>query len=214
MSKRFYLCENEYGADPCQYALEGRRILETEISPSIDDDNPRCPGKTKSDKECNQPLIEHREESSFPWKWLGVGVAALFIVVLLTHFLAGRMGPAGEPVIRVEPSLLVLPRTDTGPTVADILVRNEGDGDLIVEQLEVRPAVFSATVDSLRIAPAESDAISVRFQSDTREMAQGEVILHSNAIDSPTTVRLIANQDPWWVYERLATSSDLFKTEP
>lgn len=212
MGKRFfYYCEDQ---DNCQFAEDGRRIWESEVSPSIDGGNPKCPGRKKEGgSTCGETLVGPFEEGGIDPKWIALAVAALVVVALLTVFLPRLFGPAGSPVIRVEPVTLVLRRSDSGLATADLVVRNEGEVELVVERVEVRPAAFVASTDSLQVPPADSGTLVVRFQSDSQEMTEGQLVLHSNALDSPTTVELVANRNPWWVYERLGSSSTLYKAE-
>ncbi len=57
MDRHGYRCENEYGTDPCAFAVDNRLIPASEVSPALDGGPPRCPGETRSGRRCGEPLV-------------------------------------------------------------------------------------------------------------------------------------------------------------
>ncbi len=225
MSKQpIYICENEYGNDPCEFATEGRKIPGAKVAPSIDG-KPKCPGKTKSGKDCNSELVSigvgNDPGGTSPSGWpkracIGGGVLAVLVLIAFAGY--WMMG-GGGPLMKVEPATLTFPRAETGAASAILQVRNNGDGELVIERIEVNPSVFSTSKDKMQIEPNDTATLFVHFKSPSAEKMEGELVLHSNAPNSPLTVRLIANQDPanqdpWKVYQQLEKSSKILSTEP
>lgn len=218
MSKQpIYICENEYGDDPCEFAKEGRKISAAEVTPTFDG-NPRCPGTTRSGKDCGSELVSIspviKDGGGGKWlKWAFIGggvLAVLFLIAFAGYWMLGN----GEPLMKVEPVTLIFPRAEAGAATANLRIRNNGDGELIVERIEANPPVFSASKDKMQVEPNDVATLFVHFKSPSAEKMEGELVLYSNAPDSPSAIRLIANQDPWWVYQKLETSSKILTTEP
>ncbi|MCP4341153.1 MAG: DUF1573 domain-containing protein [Desulfobulbaceae bacterium] len=221
MSKRsIYTCDNEHGNDPCQ--LGGREISDADFKISFDiDKKPKCPGKTISGNDCPDNLHFLRVEVDDWWKWLkrisiGGGVlAALTLIAFAGYWMMG----GGGPLMKVEPGTLTFPLAEAGAASANLQVRNNGDGELVIERIEVNPSVFSTSKDKMQIEPNDTATLFVHFKSPSAEKMEGELVLHGNAPNSPLTVRLIANQDPanqdpWKVYQQLEKSSKILSTEP
>ncbi len=216
MAKRFfYRCENEYGSDPCEFAQKGSKIADTEVISAMDGGNPKCPGKTRSGKDCGSELISIGSEGGSSSGILKFGLVGgvLAILGLIAVWYFGLIG-GGEPIIKVEPASLIFPRAEAGAATASLRVSNNGDGALIIERIEANPPVISTSEDKIQIEPDDAVTLQIHFKSSSAEMTEGELLLYSNAQDSPTTIRLIANQDPWWVDKKLKNSSKIISTEP
>ncbi len=206
--KKFYRCENEYG-DPCEYALEGRRIPESEVLLGMDGKT-RCPGKTQSGKECGSELIPIPGGGGGIPKAVLIAAAVLVVLAALGGAGYWLMGSGGIPQIKVEPAALIFPRTETGgKATVSLQIFNDGDGELVIERCEVNLPEFSAPTEKLMVSAGGSGSFQVQFNSSSRVMTQGELLVYSNAQDSPVIIPLIANQDPWWVYRKLEKSSKI-----
>lgn len=216
MAKRcIYICENEYGNDPCEFAKAGREISDSDFEIKLDiDTNPVCPGKTLSGKDCGQKLRFLREEGGGLKKRLIVGGGVLAALVLVAVAGYWMLGSGGNPLMEVEPASLTFPRAEAGTATASLRIRNSGDGELIIERIEANPSAFSTSEASLHVEPKDAQTLMVHFKSPSAEMTEGELLLYSNSQNSPITIRLIANQDPWWVYRKLEKSSKILSTEP
>lgn len=215
MSKKvYYRCENEYSNDPCQFAKGNHSIPDDQARIGVDG-KPRCPGKTQSGKDCNSVLVEipGSRTSNFrsPFIWGGIVLVVLTIGALAAYLL---IGAGGTPLMKVTPATLIFPKTEAGIATADLNILNDGDAELVIERVEIRPPVFSTTPGVLEIEAESVKTLPVRFNSTSDEMAEGELLLYSNVQDSPMIIRLIANQDPWWVYRQLEKSSKILSTEP
>ncbi len=220
MSKQpIYICENEYGNDPCEFAVEGRKIPAAEVTPAIDG-KPKCPGKTRSGKDCSSELVSigiGPGPGGSPNGWLKracIGGGVLAVLVLIAFAGYWMLGSGGEPLIKVEPATLIFPRTEAGTASANLRVRNNGDGELIIERIEANPSVFSTSKDEMQVEPNDAATLFVHFKSPSTEKMEGELLLYSNAPGSPSAIRLVANHDPWSVYQKLETSSKILSTEP
>lgn len=224
MSKniRYYRCKNRYDeANPCEHTLSGRIFAESELISSIDG-NPKCPGKTRDGNPCDEELVlmppgykPPGEKGKIPWRKLapiGGGVAAVLLLVILAYiFLVSH----GTPILRLAPGPVVFPQTKGGAVTSDIRLHNDGDGELLIDNAEVRPAAFSVEQGQLSVAPKGDGKLSIRFVSPSTEMMEGELVLHSNDKKSPThTIKLIANRDPWWVFRKLESTSKILQKEP
>nr|VFK17841.1 MAG: hypothetical protein BECKLFY1418C_GA0070996_10364 [Candidatus Kentron sp. LFY] len=206
---RYYRCENEYGADPCEYAKENRKIPESEISVPMDGSTPKCPGKTASGAPCGQPLIAIKSGGGLPLPIIGAVVGGVVLIGLLIFLF---IGGNGTPGITVSPESLVIPKAKGGnPATASIMITNPGDGDLHIDKIETNPAAFSATPIDLEVEAFGSATLTVTFDSSITDMTQGVLILRHNAADAPIRVPLVANHDPWWVYRRLEQSSTILQ---
>ena len=147
------------------------------------------------------------------WVWKG-GTGVLAALGLIAVFCYFGLGSGGEPIIKVEPTALILPLSEAGAATGSLRIRNNGDGELVIERIEANPPVFSTSKDKVQIEPNDAATLFVHFKSSSSGKMEGELVLYSNAPDSPSTIRLIANQDPWWVYQKLETSSKILSTEP
>ena len=213
MSKQlFYRCENEYG-DPCEFALEGRKIPDTEVAPAMDGD-PKCPGKTSSGKDCGSKLVPIGSVSGSPKKGLMIGAGTLAVLGLIAVLWYFGFGGGGEPIIKVEPASLTMTWSKTGKSTASLQIANNGDGKLVIERIEAKPSVFSTSKDEIQVEPNDTATLFVHFKSPSTENVEGELVLHSNAPDSPSTIKLSV-KDPSWVLQELnKTSSKIKSTEP
>jgi hypothetical protein len=216
MSKQlFYRCGNEYG-DPCEFALEGRKIPDTEVAPAMDG-KPKCPGKTRSGKNCDSELVSigiGTEGGDLPKGiWIGAGALAVLGLIAVFFWYFG-FGSGGEPIIKVEPASLILTRSKAGASTASLQIANNGDGKLVIERIEAKPPVFSTSKDEIQVEPNDTATLFVHFKSPSAEKMEGELVLHSNAPDSPSTIKLTV-KDPSWVLQELnKTSSNIKSTEP
>ncbi len=212
MSKRsIYTCDNEHGNDPCEFG--GREISDADLKISFDiDKNPKCPGKTRSGKDCGDTLHFLKEEGGQNWALIVGGIlVALALIAFAGYWM---LGGGGEPLIKVEPASLILPQSEAGAATASIRIHNNGDGELVIDRIEAKPPVFSTSKDEIQVEPNDTATLFVHFKSPSAEKVEGELVLYSNAPDSPSTIRLTANQDPWWVYQELKTSSKTISTKP
>nr|VFJ62370.1 MAG: hypothetical protein BECKDK2373C_GA0170839_10967 [Candidatus Kentron sp. DK] len=207
---RYYRCENEYGADPCEYAKENRRIPESEVSPPMDDSTPKCPGKTVSGVPCGQPLVAIAGGGNkFPLPIIGGVASGMVLIGLLIFFL---FNVSGTPQIAVSPASLVIPKAGGGaPASASITISNPGDGELVIDKIQANPATFSAAPISLKVEAAGAATLTVRFDSPSTDMTEGILILRHNAANAPARIPLVANRNPWWVYRRLEQSSTILQ---
>nr|VFK78971.1 MAG: hypothetical protein BECKSD772D_GA0070982_10317 [Candidatus Kentron sp. SD] len=210
MAIQYYRCENEYGADPCEYAKDDRKIPEGEVSAPLDGSNPKCPGKTASGAPCGQPLVARPGGGKgLPLPIIGAVVGGVILVGLLVFML---IGGSGAPGIAVSPESLVIPKAKSGnPASATIMITNPGDGELVIDRIEANPVAFSAALANIEVEASGAATLTVTFDSPSTDMMEGVLILHHNATDAPTRVPLVANQDPWWVYRRLEQSSTILR---
>ncbi|MCP4217002.1 MAG: DUF1573 domain-containing protein [bacterium] len=214
MSKRsIYICEeNMYGNDPCE--SDGNEISDIDNEISFDmDGTPRCPKKTRSGKDCGGKLRFIRTIDPLGKRAL-IGGCVLAALVLIAFAGYWMMGGEGEPLMKVEPATLIFPRAEAGTASANLRVRNNGDGELIIERIEANPSVFSTSKDEMQVEPNDAATLFVHFKSPSTEKMEGELLLYSNAPGSPSAIRLVANHDPWSVYQKLETSSKILSTEP
>ena len=209
MSRLIFRCDNEYGSDPCEYARSDRTIGEEDAVPSMDGGNPRCPGKTLSGKVCNNELTLIGSRRSLLPRWaLGVcGVLLLLFLVSTGPGLLRKTGIFGEPKLRPIPSPLLFPQTKGGVSTADIRIFNDGDSELTVKKIEAESPFVLAQEGKLSVDPQAAATLSIRFESPSTNRKEGKLVLHSNDRSSPAIVILIANNDPWWVYHELETTS-------
>jgi hypothetical protein len=89
-----YRCENEFGADPCIFARENRKIPVDEVAPSMDGTAPKCPGKTLSGKPCGCELISLPPPPPRPWKKILIAVVGILVVVVLIWFFTRGAEPS------------------------------------------------------------------------------------------------------------------------
>ena len=223
MSKIFYRCENEFGPDPCEFAKANRKIPESAVSLSLSGVNPKCPGKTLSGNPCNSELIGPYKGKGGLWERLRelftgklrIPVIAGAVIVLIVCIWVLVRGCQGEPKFSAGPNPLVFPQTEGGTVTSDLRIHNDGDGDLIIDKVMVQPAAFSLGQGKISVAPKGTEKLTIRFTSPSTEMMEGELVLHSNDRKSPTsTIKLIANRDPWWVFRKLETTSKILHKEP
>jgi len=213
--KQFYLCENEYGDDPCEWAIEGRKISPSEVTVPLEG-NPTCPGLTRSGKECGQKLVLINggggggNSSSIIKKRMLIGSVILAFTFIICLVILGR---GGTPQLIAEPTTLIFPKSQDGEFNAGIRINNPGDGELEIENITVQPAAFSVAETEMKIEKESGATLIVTFNSPSNEMVEGTLQFHSNATDKPVTIRMIANQDPWWVYKKLEASSKILFTE-
>ncbi len=187
MAKRDGRCLNREGK--CSNA-EDRIVLQ------IDEESFFCP----QCKEPLQPVGGNPPKPPIPWKpiLIGCGVVAAIVMVI-------RFWPQGKPELHATPDILLFKGE---MATADIRITNNGDGELIIDSVEVSPSVFSLPQGKVTVAPKDAGKLSVRFQSPSTKMTEGELVLHSNDEKSKAvTIKLIANRDPWWVYDKLDESS-------
>lgn len=214
---RYYRCSNKYGDNPCPLAEKNEMIPEDKAIPAIDG-KLKCPGKFPDGSTCNKELIHIGPPipPKPPWrelliKWAPIGggviVGLVLIGVLICYFSCG-----GEPKLAATPSSLLFPYVQGGTATAEVRISNKGDGKLVINAIETQPAAFSVKESKMSIAPNEDAKLPVRFESSSRAKVEGQLILHSNDPNLKTmTINLIANRDPWWVYDTLETSSTILQ---
>lgn len=208
MGKRGYRCENEYGLDPCEAAKSGRIFAEDEVPPAMGD-RPKCPAKTASGAVCGQPLVGPIPTGEdFPWRRLAVigggvlGVAALGAGAFL-------LMSSGSPRLVVGPDPVVLSQAGGGGTTGILNLRNAGDGDLVIAGIDLDPPTFTIPKATERIPPGASGNLTILYAPGVTNPSEGTLSLRSNDADSPKTVRLLVSGDPWWVYDRLDSTSTI-----
>jgi len=218
MSKQ-YRCENEreYSDDPCLFAEEGRKISASEVTMPMGDGHPKCPGKTQSGKPCEHELIPLTSSSGGLPKNLPLiaGIVAA-LVLIAAGIITLIPDSSGSPRITATPTPLIFTKPKAGENAAmgTLRIQNQGDTELVIEQIETSPAEFSPTVTTLNIVPGGSATLFINFTSTSSDIVEGQLILHSNDVNSPTTIKLIANQDAWWVYRKLETTSKIMRAKP
>jgi|GEM_PF-2284866 len=223
MKKLSYRCENEYGPDPCEYALNNYTIPESEVTPALGGGRPKCPGKTRSGLPCNADLIPIAVGKG-RWGEAILAEGRLWMVLLGGAFflllLAGvwYLSPLGlgqsQPSLLATPNPLLFSGKPGGKKSAQLTIRNNGEGELVIDRIEVRPAAFSVSGEKVRIKAKGAAKLPVRFDSPSIDLTEGELVLHSNDQKSPTTIKLVANRDPWWVFRKLESTSTLLQKEP
>ena len=206
---------------PCEWAIEGRKIPQSDITVLVES-KPKCPGLTRSGKECGHELIliDTPNPDSILKKLMRIG--AVFIALTLIISVGSWVGiklyrmifsGGGTPQLIVETTTLIFPKSQGGESDASIRINNPGDGGLEIENITVQPVAFSVAETEMKIEKESGATLIVTFNSPSNEMMEGTLQLHSNAADEPVRIRLIANQDPWWVYKKLETSSKILFTE-
>ena len=244
MTEKCYRCENEYGGDPCTIAEANRQLSEHEITPSMDEENPSCPGKTLSGKPCGRKLVSVRcksfgSRSSIPFieKLTAVGVVCmglitwwfappiwfrlplrfvgLIVVSAVSWFIitgSGEINISGKLNIEISPKSVVLSKDGNKVPTGSIAIRNSGD-DVLEIIIEVEPRNnFTLSQTRLKIPPGTKKYLSVELASPSKAMQEGQLLLYSNASDTPNrVVPLVANPNPWWVYDKLDESSSVLK---
>ena len=215
-TKRFYRCENEFGEDPCLYARENYRIPEEEVTQSMGDEPPKCPGKTISGEICGHKLISIGGKAKRPGSGEGKGkkiaiaiggIAVVAAVVFLFLF------PKGSPQLQVSQSTLTFPYSKSGESDVALIISNPGDAELVIDEFEVSSSDFSLSESTLRVAPGKEAVLTIHFQASSSDMQQGELLLRSNAGNETSPVILIANVDPWTVYDKLDANSQTLKEQ-
>lgn len=212
MAEKCYRCENEFGVDPCLYAKENRLIRESEAGLALaEEQHPKCPGKTESGQPCGSELVSVRCPSNGLGLPLPIIVGAVAAGVVLISLLIFWLSGSGAPVMQVMPESMVLTANGNTTVRGAVTIRNTGDGDLVIEKIEAMPAIFTPSASRLDIAPGDEQRLSVEFVSPSKEMEEGVLLLHTNVSEDPVRVPLVANQNPWWVYDGLDQSSRVLK---
>ena len=219
MGMRYFRCPREYG-DRCNYAVENRTISEQEaLDPLESGGKFRCPGRRESGNPCLEELIEIPPPGTSYRRKLVLAGGALAVVVLLGLVLSQTTGffhwnIFGTPELHVEPDVLIFPKAKKGAATVDLTVRNTGDGTLELTGTEPLPAGFSVSELPDKVEANSSVTLRVNFQSGTEALVEGTLVLHSNAKNTVPPVKLIANRDPWWVYDKLGESSKILDGRP
>lgn len=220
MSKRLYRCDNKFG-DACEYARANRPISSDEVTAPMGGGNPRCPGKTASGKVCGAELIAIRAAGPgwahmprIPLPVAG-GVAAIVLLGVGAAWLLVPSAPSGSAGLEVLTNPLVFPAAVNGSASTTLEIRNPGTAGLVIEGITATPTTFAPTKNRLELGPGKTTPLFVTFRADSKDLVEGTLELRSNAAGAPTTrVRLIANRNPWWVYDRLDTSSKTLTPRP
>ena len=219
----FYSCGNEFGADPCVFALENRRIPASEAIPDMDGSGSlKCRGKTRSGKDCLSKLTPLPEITPPCWKKKKFLLpAAVMLLLLIWIILLIVNGSSKQPSLKITPAdRLSFTRTSTEATSGSIQISNQGDEELVVTKIQASPPQFTTTETELQVKPGESATLFINFSSPSTEAVKGQLTLQTNDPEkSSVIVSLIVNQngskDPWWVYQQLETSSKIIlRTEP
>lgn len=213
----FYRCENEYG-DACTYARENRKISKQEAVSSMEQDGspPKCPGKTLSGKPCGRELVPIPEPKPpvDPILVAALGGGGILALTTAFWFLVLPMITSSPPIMQVKTDPIIFPAASTGAATGSIEISNQGKGTLRIEQITAEPAHFVPTTKELQIEPEKSATLFVNFHSDSSVMVEGTLIFQSNdEKNSSTSIKLIANRNPWWVYEQLERSSKILRPE-
>ncbi len=122
----------------------------------------------------------------------------LFLLIVVSIALAACSG--GEAQIELEATHLDLGDVPNGQIATrDVVVRNTGDGILVVDALSTSCGCTTATLEPMQIAPGESGMLHIEFDSGAHgEELTGplvrQVFLNSNDPAQPeATVELSVN---------------------
>lgn len=209
MGKRGYRCENEYGLDPCEAAKSGRIFVEDEVPPAMGN-KPKCPAKTASGAVCGQPLVGPIPISVPVPLFRRLAIIAggvLGVAILGTG--AFWLIPSGSPRLVVSADRVVLTQAESGGATGTLSLRNAGDSDLVIAGIDVNPPTFSISKPTERIPPGGSGDLTILYAPGIANPSEGTLSLRSNDADSPKTVHLLVRGDPWWVYDRLDSTSTI-----
>jgi hypothetical protein len=107
---------------------------------------------------------------------------------LLLLIAAGALAACsrGEPQIALETTQLDFGDVPNGEIASqDVLVRNEGDGELVVEGIVTSCGCTSATLEPMRLAPGESGTLHVAYDAgahgpDLRGAQLRQIFINSN----------------------------------
>lgn len=125
----------------------------------------------------------------------------LFTFLLLSGLLVACSG--GEPQIALETASLDLGDVPNGEIVTrDVVVRNDGDGDLVIEDISTSCGCTTATLEPMRLAPGESGALHIAYDAGAHgpELTGSivrQIFVQSNDPAQPeVTVELAVNVTP------------------
>jgi hypothetical protein len=214
MAKRCYRCENEFGSDPCEFARGNRVIAEQDLPPALDGGIPKCPGKTLSGATCGKPLVgPFPLKQGWPWARIAIfGGAALGVLALGAA--AIWLFTADEPRLVIVSEPVVFSQGGSEETIGTLRIRNDGSGDLNIAGIDLSPASFTAPLPTSRIPPGESTDVTIHYAAGPASPGEGTLTLRSNDSNSPRKVLLMVSRDPWWVYDRLESTSTILSKKP
>jgi hypothetical protein len=216
MAGNRYRCENEFGSDPCEAARGNQTFAEGELNPSMNGEGPKCPGKTVSGAVCGKPLVLIPGPPPGSWR----NVALIGGTVLGVLALAGAAlwwllpGGGGEPRLVFAAEAVVFSQAASGGAAGTLRIRNEGEGPLEIEGMDFNPPTFTAVKPTESIPPGGSATLTIAYGPGLSSPIEGSLNLRTNDAASPKTVRLVVSADPWWVYERLESTSTTLSKQP
>ena len=105
-------------------------------------------------------------------------------------FLAGQ----GVALIQISPQVLNFGAVPVGQTAVQWLwLHNPGTAPLVVDRISTTDSAFSASPDSLHIAPNDSAQVQVSFTAQQTGAQEGYLVFKHNGPTSPDSVRLTAD---------------------
>ncbi len=93
--------------------------------------------------------------------------------------------PVGSPRIHVPEARRSLGKVPLGPQTIEMVIRNEGDGDLQLVGLESSCSCAKVVLRAETVLPGESTILEVRISPRQPEESSAKVVLHSNDPDQP-----------------------------
>lgn len=215
----FYSCSNEFGADPCTFAKENRRIPAAEAVPDMNENGAlKCPGKTLSGKDCGCRLHPLPPPPPPPWRIILSAAAGILVIGIWFFILQPR--PVPVPSMQVTPDTLRFSPADDGTAKESILIRNQGKGNLLVEKISTSSSQFFSEKQHLEVAPGDSVRLAVVFDSSRGGAREGTLLLQTNdPSNKSVSIRLIAEgeageaepEDPWWLLDYIEEISKKYR---
>lgn len=212
-----YRCEKKFG-DACEFAQARRIFLEEELPSAIDGGSPKCPGKTTSGKDCGADLVSFpcrggggNENGGKRFVAIGIAIVAAVVVILA---LVMFWWPVPKGTFVAGPDTLVFPYSDDYRSSALIELHNRGEEAVIVDRIDLPSPLFSASGLPVELSPDSSVALPVYFKGIDGKAVEGDATLYSDASGLSKRIRLVANRNPWWVYDKLDQQSTLLRTKP
>lgn len=120
-------------------------------------------------------------------------IIVLVLSLLVVSGVLAACSPA-KPQIMVEPVQFDLGDVPNGQIAArDVVVRNEGNGLLVVERISTSCGCTSASLEPMRLAPGEQGQLAIAYDSgahgpDLRGAQTRQVFLTSNDPAQPEMV--------------------------
>jgi hypothetical protein len=210
-----YRCPNDCGRDPCEAARGNRTFDAAELNPSMNGTAPRCPAKTLSGAPCGETLVLLPGPAPGHWRRpVLFGGAALAVLVLSGVGLWALLSGGGVAYLVLGSETVVFTQAAHGGATGTLRIRNEGDGPLEVLGLDFSRPDFSAARPTESVLPGGAATLTIAYNPELSSPAEGTLSLRTNDPASLRTVRLVVGADPWWVYERLESTSTILSKRP